>query len=142
MYNKNNNAMLISCIALAMFGGSLGYLTKPTMKASESPPVVTQYISKADLPLDLQLDLAKTEPKDSVPNFTIEVKSQKPKEKVVYKYKTRKVRVPVEPDTLPVVPANISLATPEVREEKTSDTIGHSKSSIILIVDDEEVYKR
>ena len=137
---KNNNVMLISCVLLAIFGGFLGYTYKPATSAA--PSILTQYVSKADLPLDLRLDLAKTEPKDSTPNFTIEVTSQKPKEKVVYKYKTRKVQVPVEPDTLPVVGVKDSLATPGVREEYTPDTISGTKSSIILTIDGEEVYKR
>lgn len=135
--------MLLSCIALAVFGGTIGYMSKPAANALESPAVITQYVDKADLPLDLRLDLAKTQPKDSVPNFTIEVSAQKPKEKVVYKYKTRTVRVPVEPDTLPTIgDVKDSLATPGVREEHTPDSIGHPKSSIILTVDGEEVYKR
>ena len=134
--------MMISCIALAIFGGVIGYITKPAAEASEAPPTVTPYVTKADLPLDLQLDLAKTALKDSVPNFTVDVRGEKPKEKVVYKYKTRTVRVPVEPDSLPVVRVDSSLTTPGVREENTPDTIGGSKPSIILTVDGKEVYKR
>lgn len=132
--------MLISCVALAIFGGFLGYYSKPPAQALNQPETIVQYVSKADLPLDLQLDLAKTMPKDTTPNFTIEVKGEKPKEKVVYKYKTRTVKVPVESVVTPI--AKDSLTTPGVREEKAPDTIGCSKPSIILTVDGEEVYKR
>lgn len=144
MYNTSNGrAMLISCVALAIFGGIVGYYNKPKAVASNTTPEVV-YVQKADLPLDLQLSLGKDktiEHKEPA-TFAIEVNSSKPKVEVRYKTKIRTVGVPEESvDSLVKMRAD-SLATALVRERQTSDSMRGPKPSITLIENGEVIYKR
>lgn len=139
---RNDINLLITCVLFVVVGAIIGFNNKPAVTAS-SPPS-TLVLSKSELPVDLQLDLQKD--KEERPNFEITVSKEKPdtvyRYKTKYKTKIRKVGVPKESvDSLVRMRAD-SLATLLVREEQTKDTISHSKGSIILTVDGEEVYKR
>ena len=143
MYNTSNGrAMLISCLALAIFGGIVGYVGKPKAVANTTPEVV--YLQKADLPLDLQLNLGKDktiEHKEPA-TFAIEVNASKPKVEVRYKTKIRTVGVPEESVDSLVKQRADSLATALVRERQTSDSMRGSKPSITLMENGEVIYKR
>lgn len=143
MYNTSNGkAMLISCLALAIFGGIVGYYNKPKAVANTTPEVV--YVQKADLPLDLQLSLGKDktiEHKEPA-TFAIEVNSSKPKVEVRYKTKIRTVGIPKESVDSLVKQRADSLVTAMVRERQAIDSMRGSKSSITLMENGEVIYKR
>lgn len=144
MYNTSNGkAMLISCVALAIFGGIVGYHTKQKAVANETSPSVV-YIQKADLPLDLQLDLGKDKAieRKEPATFAIDVTASKPKVEVRYKTKIRTVGIPEESVDSLVKQRADSLAIAMVRERQTIDSMHGSKPSITLIEDGEVIYKR
>lgn len=143
MYNTSNGkAMLISCVALAIFGGIVGYYNKPKAVANTAPEVI--YIQKADLPLDLQLSLGKDQPVQikEPPTFSVEVTSKKPRVEVRYKTKIRTVGIPEESVDSLVKRRADSLAIALVRERQASDSMRGSKPSIILMENGEVIYKR
>lgn len=141
MYNTSNGkAMLLSCIALAVLGGTVGYIGKPEAVAT-TPDVI--YLQKADLPLDLQLDQGNRHVVNEAPaTFDINVTAKRSEPHVRYITKIRKVGVPKESvDSLVRIRAD-SLATLLVREEKTKDSVDGPKSSITLIENGQVIYKR
>ena len=122
---------------------STSYKTANAAPAPNWAPGVTY-------PLDLRLTAENEYKKDDAKEPKV-IRDTIYKDKIVYKYRTRKssstmARVEskrqcnsipaIMPDTIPYKDVDVG------REENPTDTIGPPKESIILIVDGEEVYKR
>ena len=120
-----------------------GYKTMNAAQPLHWAPSVTY-------PLDLRLTAENEYKKDDAKEPKV-IRDTIYKDKIVYKYRTRKssstmARVEskrqcnsipaIMPDTIPYKDVDVG------REENPTDTIGPPKESIILIVDGEEVYKR
>lgn len=138
---------ILCAIAFAIAGISLATMeNKVTMQKHMTISAATVPDCRIyDLPLDLQLDLKNKYNKTDtvyIPSDTVFVEKQiarKCTRKHIGAYaaiKRQGLSIPApEPDS---IVNNICV----VREEKTTDSIGPPKASIILTVDGEEVYKR
>lgn len=129
------------CLAIQSNSSDSGYNQNAIHASTVTIPKLPQ------LPLDLQLDMEKKYSKtDTVylPSDTVFVTKQqkvKPKVRRAHTLKSASIRQnlrnpAVEPDLI------VKNKVCGDREEYTPDTIGLPKSSIILVVDGEEVYKR
>ena len=129
------------CLAIQSNSSSPGY-NQNAIHASTLPN-----FGKPTLPLDLQLDIEKKYSKTdtvyiAVDTVSVTAKPQHNKSRRAHTLKStsirrQKLRSPaLDPDTI------VKNKVCGDREEYTPDTIGLPKSSIILVVDGEEVYKR
>ena len=144
---------ILCTLAFLVAGISLAVQDKnnsPVFKHQTISAATVPEYSLPGLPLDLQLDLKNkykttdtvyvTQPSDTV--FVEKIKWVKSKHKAEHTtaraaLKRQGLDIPAsEPDEL----ARNNVCGD--REEYTPDTIGPPKASIILIVDDKEVYKR
>ncbi len=139
-------------MALAGIGFAIGVNNESvstSYKTANAAPVLN-WAPGVTYPLDLRLT-AENEYKKDDAKEQIVIRDTIYKDKIVYKYRTRKslstmARVEskrqcnstpaIMPDTIPCKDVDVG------REENPTDTIGPPKESIILIVDGEEVYKR
>lgn len=137
-------AFLVAGISLAVQDNN----SSPVFKHQTISAATVPTYSLPELPLDLQLDLKnKYEKTDTVfiPSDTVFVEKLvrvKPKQTAKHTMaraalKRQGLDIPAsEPDSL------VKYKVCGDREEYTPDSIGPPKASIILIVDDKEVYKR
>ena len=139
-------AFLVAGISLAVQDNN----DSPAFKHQTISAATVPSYSLPGLPLDLQLDLKKkyketdtvyvTQPSDTVYVEKIRwVKSKHKAEHITARaaLKRQGLYIPAsEPDSV------VRNKVCGDREEYTPDTIGPPKASIILIVDDKEVYKR
>ena len=141
----------VAGVGLAIFRNSPSQDISYGYKSASAAPVLNWSPAKqGKLPLDLQLDLEK----DTTCTTCNHVPDTVYKDSIVYrnKYRTKYVYVP---DTARVAAKRLGDSIPAIipdtpavnysgvgREEHPTDTIGPPKESIILIVGDEEVYKR
>ena len=139
-------AFLVAGISLAVQDNN----DSPVFKHQTISAATVPVYSMPGLPLDLQLDLKNkykttdtvyvTQPSDTV--FVEKVKWVKSKQTAKHTMaraalKRQGLDIPAsEPDSI------VKNKVCGDREEYTPDTIGPPKASIILIVDDKEVYKR
>lgn len=139
-------AFLVAGISLAIQDNN----DSPAFKHQTISAATVPVYSMPGLPLDLQLDLKNkykttdtvyvTQPSDTV--FVEKVKWVKSKQTAKHTMaraalKRQGLDIPAsEPDSV------VKNKVCGDREEHTPDTIGPPKASIILIVDDKEVYKR
>lgn len=139
-------AFLVAGISLAVQDNN----DSPAFKHQTISAATVPVYSMPELPLDLQLDLKNkykttdtvyvTQPSDTV--FVEKVKWVKSKQTAKHTMaraalKRQGLDIPAsEPDSV------VKSKVRGDREEYTPDTIGPPKASIILIVDDKEVYKR
>ena len=139
-------AFLVAGISLAVQDNN----DSPVFKHQTISAATVPVYSMPGLPLDLQLDLKNkykttdtvyvTQPSDTV--FVEKVKWVKSKQTAKHTMaraalKRQGLDIPAsEPDSL------VKYKVCGDREEYTPDSIGPPKASIILIVDDKEVYKR
>lgn len=139
-------------MALAGIGFAIGVNNESvstSYKTANAAPVLN-WAPGVTYPLDLRLT-AENEYKKDDTKEQIVIRDTVYKDKIVYKYRTRKLsstmaRVEskrqcnstpaIMPDTIPCKDVDVG------REENPTDTIGPPKESIILIVDGKEVYKR
>ena len=148
----------LCCFLMAVAG--IGFAIKTSepsvnnsYKTLNAAPTIPTWNTDALVPLDLRLDLENKYKTNNDTSKSIEiVHGTIYKDKVVYKYRTRKVSSTEPYATERRKGCNIPAATPDDpvvkpdvdvgREEYPTDTIGVPKTSIILTVDGEEVYKR
>ena len=139
-------AFLIAGISLAIQDNN----NSPVFRHQTISAATVPSYSLPEFPLDLQLDLKNkykttdtvyvTQPSDTV--FVEKIKWVKSKHKAEHTtaraaLKRQGLDIPAsEPDSV------VKNKVCGDREEYTPDTIGPPKASIILIVDDKEVYKR
>lgn len=150
---KKFSAFLCSFfMALAGIGFAIG-TSEPSNSVSyktlNAAPVL-HWAPNATLPLDLKLDLEKKYTNGNDTKELEVIHDTIYKDKIVYKYRTRKVSSTIPRaeakrlgDSIPAIIPDTFVADVDVgREEHPTDTIGPPKESIILTVGGEVVYKR
>lgn len=150
---KKFSAFLCSFfMALAGIGFAIG-TSEPSNSVSyktlNAAPVL-HWAPNATLPLDLKLDLEKKYTNGNDTKELEVIHDTIYKDKIVYKYRTRKVSSTIPRaeakrlgDSIPAIIPDTPVADVDVgREEHPTDTIGPPKESIILTVGGEVVYKR
>lgn len=150
---KKFSAFLCSFfMALAGIGFAIG-TSEPSNSVSyktlNAAPVL-HWAPNATLPLDLKLDLEKKYTNGNDTKELEVIHDTIYKDKIVYKYRTRKVSSTIPRaeakrlgDSIPAIIPDTFVADVDVgREEHPTDTIGPPKESITLTVGGEVVYKR
>lgn len=136
----------ICCLCMAFIGYSITkygdsnpsdvLLTQNTLRAATIP----SWNYNGQLPLDLQLDLAKRiKPDTIVIHDTVTVNNTKYVRVPVPRHTTDTIYVPM--DSLPEIEVlSVKNRSPGDRKESTLDETLSSKQSVVLIIDGTEVY--